>query len=99
MTVVTCSVHLVTGVFKFLPIGSHLLQFLAVALGKDRVASIAIIGFDDSFGVRTLMKAVVAAETTRPVFVPDVIGIGFPTGVHFREEIIFIDLLNHPDDR
>src|SRR5215475_176729 len=63
------------------------------------MTSIAIIGLDRSLAVSSLVLTVVAAETARPIFMANIIRIGFPTGVHLREEVVFVDLLNDIDDR
>src|SRR5512138_571508 len=37
------------------------------------------------------------AETAHPIFVPDILRVSRPAGLHFREEIVTIDLLDFGD--
>ena len=58
--------------------------WIAVA-SKDHVTAGVVGGF---------MQAIVATETTRPVFMADVVRIDLPTGLHLGEEVVRIDLLH-----
>jgi hypothetical protein len=43
--------------------------------------------------------AVMAAKTSRPIFVPGILRVDLPTGFHVREEIVRVNLLNDVDRR
>ena len=97
VAIITGPIDLIPGMFKFLTIRSELLEFGAVSLCQDCVARIAIIGLNCPLPVRSLMLSIVTSETSRPIFVAGVFRVDLPTGLHFREEIIRIDLLRDVD--
>jgi hypothetical protein len=77
--------------------GRELLEFGPVALSKYGMASIAIIGLDNPFAVVGRMFAVVAAKTTGPVPMTNVVRIHAPILSHLGEKIIRVNLLNRRD--
>ena len=99
MAIIAASFDFVARMFELLSLGRQLVQLGAAALCQDGVAGVAVIGFDRPFAVGRLVQAVVAAETTRPVFVADVVRIRLPTSLHLGEEIICVDFLHSANRR
>lgn len=103
MAIIAVSFDIAAGMFELLPSGRDLVQLGATALRQDSVTGIAIIGFDGTLAVGSLVQAVVAPEAARPVFMADVVGIDIPTRLHLGEEVVRIDLLHggnrRPDAR
>ncbi|HZE12785.1 MAG TPA: hypothetical protein VE086_03425, partial [Chthoniobacterales bacterium] len=75
----------------------YLLDLLGVALGKDQVARATVGALHGCFAVGRHVLAVMATETTVPVFVPNVIGMGSPICLHLGEEILVIDFFRDPN--
>ncbi len=61
-------------------------------LAEDGMAEIAVFG--DNFSLGRLVLAIMAAETPRCVEMTDVVRIGIPGHLHFREEITAVNGLN-----
>jgi hypothetical protein len=74
--------------------GCELLELGTGSLSQNGMAGIAIVGFDSAPPVGGFVFAIVATETTWPVFMANVVGVDFPMGAHFREEVVGIDLLD-----
>jgi hypothetical protein len=68
----------------------HVVQFRPAALGQDDVALVAVFELDSFFSIRGNVVVVMAAGATRPLFVPDVMRVSAPVGVHAREKILQI---------
>jgi hypothetical protein len=56
------------------------------ALGQDPVAGAAV--FRKHLSLRALMQAVMAAEATVRIQVPDMIGMRSPIRLHFRKNVL-----------
>src|ERR1041385_5031150 len=69
-----------------------------MSLSEDCVAGIAIVSLNRTLAIGGLVLPIMTTEAAWPVLVPDVVGIGLPLSVHFREEIVRINLLNGIDD-
>src|SRR5580700_11682556 len=82
---------------EFLSGRADLFHLLRVALGQDGVAGVAVVANDFLFAIGADVLSVVTAETTGPIFVADVVRVGSPTGFHFREKIVLINLLHGGD--
>src|ERR1700686_3604283 len=67
----------------------------AFGLGHEGVALVAILADDSAVGADVL--AVMAAEATVVVVVPEVVGMRLPVQLHFGEGGTFEDLLNLGD--
>jgi hypothetical protein len=57
------------------------------------MAGIAVISFDRIFAIGREVIAVVATKTAGPVLVPDMVGIILLARLHFRKEVVLVDLL------
>lgn len=77
--------------------GIELFQLLAAALGEDDVAGVAVARLNFGLAVSCLVKPVVAAKTSGPFFVAEVIGIGPPVRFHLWKEIVSINPLGSGD--
>src|ERR1039458_3804403 len=94
VAIIAAAFDFVTRMFELRSLGRELVQLRAVALRQDRVAGVAVIGFDGTLAVGRLVEAIMAPETPGPVFVADVVRIGLPTGFHLGEEIVLVYLLH-----
>ena len=72
---------------KTVAFGIQLFELLAVALGENDVAGIAIAGLNLRLAVRRFVQAIVAAKTPRPFLVAEIVWIGPPVGFHLRKEV------------
>jgi len=88
MTVIAGAIHFVAGMFEFLPGGRNLQKLGGVALRNNGVAGSAIAGGNLFAQSNCGMVAVVAAETTGPIFMANIFRIGAPIRFHFRKEIL-----------
>lgn len=94
MAIVARAIDFIARVFEFLTVGRQQLEFLAATLRKNRVTRVAVIGVYRAPAVSRFMHAVMTTEATGPIFVADIIRISFPARSHFREEIVFVNLLD-----
>src|SRR5204863_6634049 len=62
--------------------------------GQQSVTGIAIVSLDHALAICRFVKAIVAAETSGPILVANIVRVLLPTGVHLREEIVLVNLLN-----
>src|SRR5437879_5830563 len=58
------------------------------------MAGVTIVRFDSALTVSSLVVAIVAAETTRPVFMANIIRVSLPGCFHFGKEVVPIDFLH-----
>ena len=79
--------------------GINLFHSFWIALCENQVAGSTIAGFDRHRPVVGDVFAIVATETTVPVFVPDKIGMRAPIDLHFGKKIRAIESLRLLDDR
>ena len=56
------------------------------------MADVAIIS--DFLAVITLVFTIVAAKTSGRSDVTDIVGVGLPVGLHFREKVALVDALH-----
>src|SRR5690348_6900956 len=85
--------QLLTRVLELLSLRRQLVELAAAPLGENEVASVAVVPLNDALAVEALMLAVMTPETAWPVFMPDVVRVNAPVGLHFRKEIVPIDFL------
>ena len=77
MTVIAGAIDLISRMFKLLSARRQQIQFLAAALGKNRMAGIAIVRLNAAT-IRRFMHAVMAAEAAQPILVADIVRIFVP---------------------
>ena len=83
---------------EIVPFGVDLFKRRAAALRENEMTRFTVAGFDRHLSVRRNVFAVVATETSVPIFMAYKIGIRPPIDLHFREEVLAIDRLRYVDD-
>ena len=77
--------------------GIEVLQLITGALGKNYMARVTVIGLDRLFPVRSLVLSVMATEAAGPVFMSEVVWMDLPARLHFGENILVVNILDHLD--
>jgi len=72
-------------------LGTEFFQVGTGALGEDCVAGVAVAGSDGALAVGGFMQSIVTTEAPRPIFVVDVVRVGAPISLHFREKVPGVD--------
>ena|ERR1041385_3562866 len=72
-----------------------LVESFTVTLRENEMTCFAIARLDRLLAISTHMFPIVTTEAAIPVLMPDKIRMAPPIRVHFREEILAIDLLDN----
>src|ERR1043165_4648811 len=94
MAIVAGAIDFIARVFEFLAVGRQQFEIFTAALSENGVAGVAIVGINRVFAIDGFVVAIVASEAAWPIFVANIVGISFPAGLHFREEIVSVNLLH-----
>jgi len=84
---------------EIMPFGIDLIKRFAAPLGKNEMTGSAVTRFDRHLPVGCNMLAIVATETSVPIFMSDEVGMCSPIGFYFGKKVFSIDGLRFIDNR